>query len=236
MGFGIAISGLMTAGVVAQFSPAVADLITALDLVGMVAVFVVPRAFENLVCLVVKAVILKTHEIIRVSDFATDIYLNTPNYRTRHRRHTARAAELVLKHIAAQSTERAKGFMLVGAICYDATAIKLSADLADKSNALLISALNKDVNTFNSMVDALHFYMYQHIVLVNTGGYCGSYIIAPYQECHERLIARTTGKNQVTINAFEMNIFDFRKDGAERGMVSNVNVKAPPAGVEVSKH
>ncbi|GLR64402.1 DUF2335 domain-containing protein [Marinospirillum insulare] len=47
MGFGIAISGLVTAGVVAQFSPAVAGLIAALDLVGMVAVFVVPRAFEK---------------------------------------------------------------------------------------------------------------------------------------------------------------------------------------------
>lgn len=47
LGFGIAISGLITAGVVAQFSPTVAGLIAALDLVGMVAVFVVPRAFEK---------------------------------------------------------------------------------------------------------------------------------------------------------------------------------------------
>lgn len=281
----------------------------------------------------------------KTSDLATDIYLNATQYRTKHRRHIARAAELVLKHITAQSTEKAelgkseqhidlivfpelavhpddlniliqlsrkthaiifaglgfmdqpnisgpnnnaiwivprkhngngneicrfqgkqhmtagelkleikpwrpyqlmlelrhpaykeqKGFMLTGAICYDATDIKLSADLADKSNALLISALNKDVNTFNSMVDALHFHMYQHIVLVNTGEYGGSYAMAPYQERHERLIAHTTGKNQVTINTFEMNMFDFRKDGVGRGMVSNVKVKAPPAGVIQNK-
>lgn len=47
MGFGIAIGGLITAGIVAKFSPAVAGLIAALDLVGMVAIFVVPRAFEK---------------------------------------------------------------------------------------------------------------------------------------------------------------------------------------------
>ena len=279
------------------------------------------------------------------ADLAADLYLNNLRYRTKHRRHIARVAELVLKHINAQSTEESKngereqdidliifpelavhqddlnilvqlsrkthaiifaglgfmdqpnisgpnnnaiwivprkhngnqneicrfqgkqhmtagerklnvqpwrpyqlmlelrhpkypdhkGFMLTGAICYDATDIKLSADLTDKSNALLISAMNKDVNTFNSMVDALHFHMYQHIVLVNTGEYGGSYAMAPYQERHERLIAHTTGKNQVTINTFEMNMFDFRRDSVGLGMVSDIKIKAPPAGVEQSK-
>ena len=277
------------------------------------------------------------------TDFAADFYLNSPQYRTKHRRHIARVAELVLKHINAQSTEESKndereqnidliifpelavhqddlnilvqlsrkthaiifaglgfmdqpnisgpnnnaiwivprkhngnqneicrfqgkqhmtagerklnvqpwrpyqlmlelrhpkypdhkGFMLTGAICYDATDIKLSADLTTKSNALLISAMNKDVNTFNSMVDALHFHMYQHVVLVNTGEYGGSYAMAPYQERHHRLIAHTTGKNQVTINTFEMNMFDFRRDAVGRGMVSDIKIKAPPAGVGI---
>lgn len=275
------------------------------------------------------------------ADLAADLYLNNLRYRTKHRRHIARVAELVIKHINAQSTEESKngeseqdidliifpelavhqddlnilvqlsrktraiifaglgfmdqpnisgpnnnaiwivprkhngnqneicrfqgkqhmtageqklnikpwrpyqlmlelrhpkypghkGFMLTGAICYDATDIRLSADLSDKSNALLIPALNKDVNTFNSMVDALHFHMYQHIVLVNTGEYGGSYAMAPYQERHERLIAHTTGKNQVTINTFEMNMFDFRRDSVGLGMVSDIKIKAPPAGV-----
>lgn len=47
MGFGIAVCGLVAAAVVARFSPAVAGVIAALDLLGMVAVFVVPRAFEK---------------------------------------------------------------------------------------------------------------------------------------------------------------------------------------------
>ena len=42
------------------------------------------------------------------ADFAADLYLNNPLYRTKHRRHIARVAELVLKHISTQSTEESK--------------------------------------------------------------------------------------------------------------------------------
>lgn len=47
LGFTIAVSGLAAAAYVAQVSPAAAGLIATIDLVGMVAVFVVPRAFEK---------------------------------------------------------------------------------------------------------------------------------------------------------------------------------------------
>ena len=47
LGFTIAVSGLAAAAYVAQTSPAIAGVIAAIDLVSMVAVFVVPRAFEK---------------------------------------------------------------------------------------------------------------------------------------------------------------------------------------------
>lgn len=47
MGFGIAIAGLAAAAVVAPWAPVVSGLIATIDLVSMVAVFVVPRAFER---------------------------------------------------------------------------------------------------------------------------------------------------------------------------------------------
>lgn len=124
-----------------------------------------------------------------------------------------------------------EGFKLTGAICYDATDIKLSADLADKSNAFIISALNKDVNTFDSMVEALHYHMYQPIVLVNTGEFGGSYAMAPYKEHHDKLIAHNTGKNQIAISSFKLNMFDFRRDGIGVSMTSNKIIKAKPAGI-----
>lgn len=127
----------------------------------------------------------------------------------------------------------APGFMLTAAICFDSTDIALSADLRDKSHALLIPALNKDVNTFDSMVEALHYHMYQHIVLVNTGEYGGSYAMAPYSKPHERLIAHSSGNDQVAINTFKMNMFDFRRDGVGSGMQSSIIQKTAPAGVHI---
>lgn len=129
------------------------------------------------------------------------------------------------------------GFILTGSICYDATDIKLTADLTNKSNAYLIPALNRDVNTFDNMVEALHYHMYQHVVLVNTGEFGGSYAMAPYKESYNRLIAHATGNDQVAINTFEMNMFDFRKDGVGKSFRSKdqkgneIERKAPPAGV-----
>jgi Predicted membrane protein len=46
-GFGIAISGLGAAAWISQYSGAAAAIIGTLDLLGMVGVFVVPRAFER---------------------------------------------------------------------------------------------------------------------------------------------------------------------------------------------
>jgi|GEM_PF-579121 len=136
---------------------------------------------------------------------------------------------LELKH---PKFPKEKGFILTGAICYDATDINLSADLRDKSNAFLIPALNRDINTFDTMVDALHYHMHQPVVLVNTGEFGGSYAKAPYKEAHKRLIAHATGNNQVSINTFEMNMFDFRRDGVGKSMRSDDTPKTPPAGVK----
>lgn len=127
---------------------------------------------------------------------------------------------------------KAGGFKLTAAICYDATDIKLSADLADKSNAFLIPALNTDVNSFDTMVEALHYHMYQPVVLVNTGEYGGSYAMAPYKERHHRLIAHSTGNDQIAINTFELSMFDFRRDTLGDSLKSNdKEPKTPPAGI-----
>lgn len=124
--------------------------------------------------------------------------------------------------------ENQEGFKLTGSICYDATDIKLSADLKDKSHAYIVSAMNKDVATFDSMVDALFYHMYQHVILVNTGEFGGSVAKAPYKEKFDKLITHTHGSNQVSISSFEMNMFDFRDCG--RSLRSNKEVKTPPAG------
>lgn len=121
-----------------------------------------------------------------------------------------------------------KGFTLSGSVCYDATDIKISADLKDKSDAYLVVALNQDVSTFDSMVDALYYHMYQHVALVNTGEFGGSVAKAPYKERHDKLITHVHGAHQVSISSFEMNMFDFRKIGSS--YKSGKKVKTKPAG------
>ena len=75
--------------------------------------------------------------------------------------------------------------------------------------------------------------MYQHVVLVNTGEFGGSYAMAPYEERHKRLIAHSSGNDQVAISTFKMNMFDFRRDGIGSSMKSNAKPKAAPAGVSI---
>ena len=136
---------------------------------------------------------------------------------------------LELKHPA---HPQEAGFIITGSICFDATDISLSADLRNKSNAYLVPALNQDVNSFDTMVDALHYHMYQPVILVNTGEFGSSYAKAPYKEPHKRLIAHSSGNNQVAINTFEMNMFDFRRDIVGKSMQSGIEQKTAPAGVE----
>lgn len=121
-----------------------------------------------------------------------------------------------------------QGFRLTGSICYDATDIKMSADLKDKSDAYIVVALNKDVNTFDSMVDALYYHMYQHVALVNSGEFGGSVAKAPYKERHHKLITHVHGANQVSISSFEMNMFDFRDINSS--LKSGKETKTKPAG------
>ncbi len=100
--------------------------------------------------------------------------------------------------------------------------------MKDKSDAFIVPALNKDVATFDSMVDSLYYHMYQHVVLVNTGEFGGSVAKAPYKEKYDKLITHVHGSHQVSISSFEMNMFDFRDIGGSYR--SNKKLKTKPAG------
>jgi hypothetical protein len=98
---------------------------------------------------------------------------------------------------------------VAGVICYDATDLALVADLRDRSDMLLITALNQDVDTFDNMVAALRFHMYQPVILANMGEFGGSTAQAPLPR-HERLISHVHGGNQVTVSVFEIDSTPFK--------------------------
>jgi hypothetical protein len=93
---------------------------------------------------------------------------------------------------------------LTGSICYDATDLSLASDLRDRSDIYAIPALNKDVNTFDTMTQALHYHMYQMVILANNGTYGGSNAYAPYRKPYIRQIFHIHGQPQASICFLEI--------------------------------
>ena len=126
---------------------------------------------------------------------------------------------------------KAKGspYRIAGAICYDATDISLAADLRDVSHMFVVTAMNRDVKTFDNMVSALRYHMYQHVLIANTGEFGGSTAQAPYQKEHDRLIAHVHGNNQIAISLFAVDLNHFGPElTALRPESSKVEPEAAP--------
>lgn len=108
-----------------------------------------------------------------------------------------------------------------GAVCYDSTDLCLAADLRDQSDMFIVPALNFDIGTFDNMASALHYHMYQHMIVANTGEYGGSTGQAPFDDRHRRVIFHTHGNEQSLVSFFEVDLSTYR--GGEA-------LKEPPAG------
>ncbi|HFZ1458720.1 TPA: hypothetical protein ACIJSR_006129, partial [Pseudomonas aeruginosa] len=130
-------------------------------------------------------------------------------------------------------------YRLTGSICFDATDLALAADLRDESHMYVVAAMNKDVKTFDGMVAALRYHMYQHVLIANIGEFGGSTAQAPYDKEHRRLISHSHGSEQLAISVFDVRMEDFgpELEAAKPGSsvtktVSERIGKAPPAGLK----
>lgn len=117
-------------------------------------------------------------------------------------------------------------YRLSGSICFDATDLKLAADLKNVTDMLIIPANNKDVCTFDTMADTLSYHMYQHIVVVNTGEFGGTAVMAPYSERYERVLTHNHGNDHATVSIVDIDLSDYQNTG--RKMTRPM--KTPPAG------
>ncbi|MNP63186.1 hypothetical protein D3C76_1585540 [compost metagenome] len=98
--------------------------------------------------------------------------------------------------------------------------------MRDVSDVFVIAAMNQDVNTFDNMVSALHYHMYQPIILANSGEFGGSTVQAPLKK-HERQIAHVHGNNQVAVCMFEIDASIFKSVNQP---ATSPQRKTPPAG------
>jgi len=93
---------------------------------------------------------------------------------------------------------------LSAAVCYDSTDLGLAADLRKRSDVFAIPALNKDVGTFDQMAVALHYHMYQMVIVANNGRYGGSNAHLPKKEHYVKQMFHTHGQPQASISFFEV--------------------------------
>jgi hypothetical protein len=127
---------------------------------------------------------------------------------------------------------------LTAAVCYDATDLRLAADLRHHSDVFAIPALNKDVGTFDQMAMALHYHMFQLVIVANNGQYGGSNAYAPYKEEYTKQLFHLHGQPQASIAFFEIDdIASFIDRKAISHMTPPQNPrpvktwKSPPAGM-----
>ncbi|MBZ0265334.1 RNA-directed DNA polymerase [bacterium] len=108
-------------------------------------------------------------------------------------------------------------------ICYDSTDLSLATDLRNITDGYFIAAKNQDIQTFDNMVSALHYHMFQHVLLVNSGEYGGSTLQAPYETRYLRTVIHHHGNEQVAISFAELDLGIYQNSG-------NPGLKHIPAG------
>ena len=138
---------------------------------------------------------------------------------------------------------------ITASVCYDATDLELVADLRSRSDLYIICALNRDVATFDRMSEALHYHMYQGVLIVNNGQFGGSSFFMPFEKPYHRQVFHLHGQPQVAIAFAEISpeklINRQKQNTVNSGLLTKTSSrnelpegtwKTPPAGWVVRKH
>jgi hypothetical protein len=129
------------------------------------------------------------------------------------------------------SNDEASPLWLTASVCYDATDLRMAADLRKESDVFAIPALNRDVKTFDHMALALHYHMFQLVIVANNGQYGGSNAYWPSQDPHSRQLFHLHGQPQASIAFLEID--DIGEFLARHGHAKPASAgwKYPPAGM-----
>ncbi len=120
---------------------------------------------------------------------------------------------------------------LTASVCYDATDLRLASDLRDESDVFAIPAFNRDVKTFDQMALALHYHMFQLVVVANNGLYGGSNAYWPRHGDVQRQLFHLHGQPQASIAFLEIeDIAGFLARGQGNSPSRSGEWKHPPAG------
>lgn len=102
------------------------------------------------------------------------------------------------------SKNETQAVRLTASICYDSTDLNLASDLKNRSDIFIVPAFNQDVNTFDHMALALHYHMFQMVVVANNGQFGGSSAHQPKADSFRKQIFHLHGNNQATLSFLEI--------------------------------
>lgn len=122
---------------------------------------------------------------------------------------------------------------LSASVCYDATDLALAKDLSGENDLYIICALNKDVGAFDRMSDALHYHMFQGVLVVNNGEFGGSSFYLPLDKPYQRQVFHHHGQPQVSIAFAEISPKKLiERPNGDVDHFPQGKWKTPPAGWE----
>lgn len=122
--------------------------------------------------------------------------------------------------------------------CYEFTDLTLRELLRGRVEALIIAANNRDVPTFDNLVESTHYDLFCHVLLVNAGAFGGSAVRAPYREPYHRRIFDIHGGDLFAVNLCELDLAVFRQASAANptqppDAATPRPIKTRPAGFRV---
>ena len=144
-----------------------------------------------------------------------------------------RPAQWLINYHWQKEAEEEHPLRLTASICYDATDLALAADLSTRSDLYVICALNKDVGTFDRMAEAIHYHMFQGVIVVNNGQFGGSSFFMPFKKPYEREVFHLHGQPQASIAFAEIDPLKLIKRPSQdfRDKPPKGKWKTPPAGL-----
>jgi hypothetical protein len=142
-----------------------------------------------------------------------------------------RPAQWLIRYQWHSDIQHHRPLVLSASVCYDATDLKLAADLRSRADLYVVCALNQDVGTFDRMSEGLHYHMFQGVMVVNNGEYGGSSFYLPFQEEFFRQVFHVHGQPQVSIAFVEVSPEKLiNRPASHDGDSPRGKWKTPPAG------
>lgn len=95
--------------------------------------------------------------------------------------------------------------------CYDFTNLECKPVLQGHVDYIIVTAYNKDLNTFDGDAETTARDFHCYVIICNTGRYGNSLVYAPYKEDYRRYLYKIIGNDLTSMQTVTLNIKDIRE-------------------------